>query len=368
MASGDGSRFKLLGLAELNDLPEPSWLIEGILAANAVVVLYGASAIGKTFVALSMALSVAAGHPWCGKPTKSGSVLYVAAEGVFGLKLRVQAYQGRHRIDAKDIRYLGEGFDLRQAADIKQLVAILEAADFRPNLVVLDTLARLIPGADENSAQDIGKAIWGIDELKHKFSATVLVVHHTGKDGGSERGSSALRCAVETMIKCSAKPSDPHIVFLDCDKMKDAKEFRLQLSTSRWCRLVQQLRRSRSQVGAMCHLGPVLFMRTTAAQSMKRTILQILQTQFPAGATNTDLRDAFRQATGMEKSTFDRAFRALKATRSIRQVGTKYYANLKGEGVKCQEVSKECHDTSHDGVMSSPPLGDDTDAVAIGQK
>jgi hypothetical protein len=101
---------------------------------------------------------------------------------------------------------------------------------------------------------------------------------------------------------------------------------------------------------------------------MKRTILQILQTQFPAGATNTDLRDAFRQATGMEKSTFDRAFRALKATRSIRQVGTKYYANLKGEGVKCQEVSKECHDTSHDGVMSSPPLGDNTDAVAIGQK
>jgi RecA-family ATPase len=81
MASGNGSRFKLLWLAELNDLPEPSWLIEGILAANAVVVLYGASAIGKTFVALSMALSVAAGHPWCGKPTKSGSVLYVAAEG-----------------------------------------------------------------------------------------------------------------------------------------------------------------------------------------------------------------------------------------------------------------------------------------------
>lgn len=51
---------------------------------------------GKTFLALSIALSIAAGHDWCGKRTKSGSVHYVAAEGLSGLRLRVQAYQGKH--------------------------------------------------------------------------------------------------------------------------------------------------------------------------------------------------------------------------------------------------------------------------------
>jgi RecA-family ATPase len=87
------SRFRLLTRAELYNLPEPSWLIDGLLPTNALAVLYGLHASGKTFVALSMALSIAAGHQWCGKATKSGSVLYVAAEGLRGLIFRMQAYE-----------------------------------------------------------------------------------------------------------------------------------------------------------------------------------------------------------------------------------------------------------------------------------
>jgi RecA-family ATPase len=135
------TRFKLLGPAELNNLPEPSWLIEGILPANALGVLYGAPGVGKTFVALSIALSIAAGHSWCGKLTKSGSVLYVAAEGVSGMRLRVQAYQRRHGIFAEQIRYLGDVFDLRRMAEIEELISTLKTANFRPDLIVLDTWA-----------------------------------------------------------------------------------------------------------------------------------------------------------------------------------------------------------------------------------
>ena len=332
MASEDGSRFTLYRPADLDNLPEPSWLIEGILPANALGVLYGAPGVGKTFLALSMALSIAAGHPWCGKLTKSGSVLYVAAEGVFGLRLRVQAYQGRHGIAAKDIRYLGHAFDLRLATNVEKLISTLEAANFRPDFIVLDTLARLIPGADENSAQDIGKAICAIDELKHKFSATVLVVHHTGKDGGPERGSSALRGAADAMIKCRMKPSDPHSVWLECDKMKDSDPFR-----------PATVELERVQIGASVSSLAVASFRdeAKARASREETALKVLAQRGSAGATYKEWLDAYTTSATRSKSTFDRALDQLKNDAAVRWNGERYYARHANGGVKCQEVSKE---------------------------
>jgi hypothetical protein len=364
MASGDGSHFELLGPGDLENLPAPSWLIEGILPANALGVLYGAPSVGKTFVALSIALSIAAGHHWCGKPTKSGSVLYVAAEGAFGLRLRVPAYQRRHGITAERIRFLGEGFDLRQTADIQKLISTLKAFNFHPDFIVLDTLARLIPGADENSSKDMGEVIRAIDSLRREFTATVLLIHHTVKDGALERGSGALRGAADVMIKCSAA-GDRKLVSIKCDKMKDAEPFhtatikleRVQISSTASSLAVTNWRELPAS-GAL--------EEDDSSTVNQGTILEILQRQFPSGAINKQLLDAFRQSTGKKKSTFDRAMRVLKDCGSIRQVGKTYFANVTMKGVRCQEVSKECHDTSHIGVMSSPPLGDDT--VAIGQK
>lgn len=223
MASICSLGFCLLTPAELEALPEPAWLVKGMLPKNAFCVLYGEPGCGKTFVALSLALSIAAGQNWCGKVTRAGSVLYVAAEGLFGLKLRVQAYQKKHGIKAEQIRYLGMGFDLRNPDDIEQVLIALNVSSFRPDLIILDTLARLMIGADENSARDMGLAIGGVDQLRRKSSATVLVIHHTVKTGRTERGSSALRGAADVMIECSS--SDRTLIHLKCDKMKDAAPF-----------------------------------------------------------------------------------------------------------------------------------------------
>jgi hypothetical protein len=62
--------------------------------------------------------------------------------------------------------------------------------------VVIDTLARNLGAADENSSQDIGQFIAHLDLIRGQTHATILVVHHAGheaKDRG--RGSSALRAA-----------------------------------------------------------------------------------------------------------------------------------------------------------------------------
>ena len=49
-------------------------------------------------------------------------------------------------------------------------------------LIVLDTLARGFGGSDENAAHDMGAFIQGCDILKVKTDATILLVHHSGKD------------------------------------------------------------------------------------------------------------------------------------------------------------------------------------------
>ena len=65
---------------------------------------------------------------------------------------------------------------------IEALLATLKAEGIEPVLIVLDTLARLMVGADENIAKDMGLAIAGIDRLRQETRATVLVIHHTRKE------------------------------------------------------------------------------------------------------------------------------------------------------------------------------------------
>jgi RecA-family ATPase len=95
-SSAKEPRFKLLSLDEIERLPPLEWLIEGLMPAGGLAVLYGAPKLGKSFLALDWALSVAAGRRWLGRNVRQGDVVYVYAEGVSGLKARVAAWAAEH--------------------------------------------------------------------------------------------------------------------------------------------------------------------------------------------------------------------------------------------------------------------------------
>ena len=90
--------------------------------------------------------------------------------------------------------------------------------------IVLDTLARCIVGGDENSSKDMGMVV---DRLYQLLDATpgrngvVLAVHHTGKDGKTLRGSSALEAGVDTVYSVNR---DGGTVTLNREKRKDGPE------------------------------------------------------------------------------------------------------------------------------------------------
>ena len=89
------------------------------------------------------------------------------------------------------------------------------------SLIVIDTVARALLGADENSATDIGKFVRACDAIKEHTGAAVLGIHHSGKDGGKGmRGSSALLGAVDTSVKVK-RTAD--VITLTTEKQKDAE-------------------------------------------------------------------------------------------------------------------------------------------------
>jgi RecA-family ATPase len=334
-------RFRLLSPAELAALPKPNWLIEGVLPEHSFCVLYGEPGSGKTFVALSMALSVAADHSWCGKPAVGGAVLYVAAEGLYGLPLRVEAYQTKHGLSAQNIRYLGEAFDLRNPDDIEELLVSLQAEGIQPVLIVLDTLARLMVGADENSAKDMGLAIAGIDWLRQKTRAAALVVHHTRKNGQTERGSSALRGAADVMIEC--KKPDQSDVHFECAKMKDAEPFKKAA-----------LGLEKVPLGEKSSLAITSWQDAEdddndvpADPAHVDAALNVLEKQFgPVGATHKEWKREFHAATGKSPSTFARVLKNIKSDPRVRVDGKRYFAVRKADGVTVKSVSS--------GIMTVP--------------
>jgi KaiC/GvpD/RAD55 family RecA-like ATPase len=220
-AEGRRPRFHLYTLDELLQLPPLTWLLDRHIPENALAVLYGPPGSGKSFLALAWSLAVALHQPWLGCPTSRGSVVYVAAEGGSGLGQRVQAYRNAHELAGPtNIWFVREPLNLLQSDLVSALLADVDAAlDEHPGLFVFDTMARCMAGGDENSAQDVGTVIAAADRIRRETNAAVLFVHHTGKDGLSERGSSALRGAADCMF---ALKNEEYALTLTCEKQKDA--------------------------------------------------------------------------------------------------------------------------------------------------
>lgn len=217
---------EVLSFAQLSQLEPVAPLIDGFLAKGELGELIGEPGTGKTFFALGMGLSIAAGRNWCGHQVpRSASVLYVLAEGTSDIEVRAKAFCERHQITADE---LGGRFHLYprpvQITDEGHINEVRAyAAAHGIELVVFDTKARCTVGVEENSATDQGRAIANVETINQECGAAVLLVHHTAKGSDTARGSTAWLGAVWSSLLVTRPTKDKRkssAVAVTCAKHK----------------------------------------------------------------------------------------------------------------------------------------------------
>ena len=91
-------RDRIMTPEAVKALPEPEWLIHGLLVKNTLALLWGPWNAGKTFLSLAWAGFVGSGSWWLGREVVKTKVLYVAGEGVAGLGNRIRAFEHGHHL------------------------------------------------------------------------------------------------------------------------------------------------------------------------------------------------------------------------------------------------------------------------------
>lgn len=222
------SRFHLEDEEEQDVGTDPLWTIPGLIQQASTVLMVGATQSYKSFLALDVALSIAAGRPAFGLATNQGPSVYAALEGRSNIK---RARRRAWRI-GRGVEGPIRDFYVTTAPMVALADQIQEFGDEiskrlqgnPPKLIVLDTLSKCMAGLNENDARDAGIFVRFCDSLVEAFGCSVLAIHHTGKDDGrGARGSSAFHAGFDTVLEVKAhRPTKAVEVWVR--KHKDADE------------------------------------------------------------------------------------------------------------------------------------------------
>lgn len=208
------STIRLISADQLRDLPPTEVLGETRFIARGLNVVFGTSGAFKSFYTLDAALTIAQHLP----------IIYVAAEGSGGLSKRVSAWCEHNDQPPGQAHFVCEEINLLDSSHVKALIAI--ATPIKPAVVIFDTLARCIPGGDENSAKDMGLAVRNSAVIQRQLETAIIWIHHTNRAERGERGSGAIRGAADAMIELSANGDS--IIRVSCSKLKDDEPWEVE--------------------------------------------------------------------------------------------------------------------------------------------
>lgn len=217
-------RFQVIPAVEFATGKHPSWIVKGIIPKAEIVTLYGESGSGKTFAVTDLAMAIARGlGDWRGNRVKQGRVVYIAAEGGGGFRKRLTAYAIHHGVDLAEIPFgvihaAPNFLQKADALDVARAIVATGGAD----VIVVDTFAQVTPGANENAAEDMGKALSHCKGLHRATGGTIILVHHSGKDASKgSRGWSGIKAAVDAEIEVLRTPGGR---MLRVGKQKDGED------------------------------------------------------------------------------------------------------------------------------------------------
>lgn len=234
--SSRGSKPFLLSIADLMAWPDPKPLVHDFLMQGEDACLYSPPKCGKTFVALDVSLSLAAGLPVLGhlgvlRPNEI--VVYLSGEGHAGMKRRIAAWGASRELTEAQIGALPFYYKTDVpataggAAEAKRYVEGIRAAGLSPVLIVIDTMSRSLGQEDENTAGAANAYLNMVAVIRRAFGCTMLTLAHSGKGDGAAargvRGSSAFTGGFDAIWYLEANKEN-RTAKLEAMWLKDADE------------------------------------------------------------------------------------------------------------------------------------------------
>jgi hypothetical protein len=193
----------------------PPMLVQRILPTKGLTIIGGQAKAGKTFVAINLAVALAAALTFLGYHVREQvGVYYISAEGFGGIAKRVAAAKMAAGLEKPiPLTWANHIPNLQTENAIKTLIAEIHDENkhmqqqfgVRLGVVILDTVAASFTMQDENSNAEVNKICGIMHRIGNETGTLVTAVHHYGKAADSGlRGASAWEGAADVIISALA--------------------------------------------------------------------------------------------------------------------------------------------------------------------
>lgn len=224
-------RFIFEKIGDLRKLPPAQWLVKDWVPEGATGIFYGKWAAGKSFIGFDLALHLAYGMTdWHGAtlPGTPCHVLVIAREGHQGFVNRVDAFKKHHGLvdDDDHITFMRGSVSFMRDEDFAALVAAIKADATPYQLVIVDTVARVLPGVDMNEQGTVTTFMERIGVIGAVTGAASIGVHHQNKTGGM-MGSTYFEANADFVFEVSREGEEDGPLTsgeIVCTKMKDGED------------------------------------------------------------------------------------------------------------------------------------------------
>lgn len=200
------------------DLTGASYLLDPLIEAATITLIYGEPKVGKSYVGMHMAESMALRIPWMGMKTMTdvdGKILWLDLDmGHFaayrrmieireGLKIqysvRNEDFSRMMLMDRSDFRKAGlSDPDFYSNSSVSNLQDFIR--EQKVKVCFIDHLSKIKGNAEENSSGDMTTVFRNLDIVKETTGCAFVIIHHSCKTGSKARGSSAINAEPDLVL------------------------------------------------------------------------------------------------------------------------------------------------------------------------